>query len=303
MSRYIYSLVRCVPDPRTGEFVNVGAIAGDPSTGDWSVRQVSSENRVRKLAGPVALLAVHGFLARVGGQIDSLQTDSLQTGTFEGASELLSERWLEGLYHDHQNVVQLSAPAPILADDAEQALEILFSRQIIDPVSQAREGSLTKHRALHDIRLAYRRAALDPALVRQRVELHVGDRVHTSLDFAIANGGTVQLTQGWSFQGTLVSMVSEQVKAWAYALKCLRDGLDSRVVSADDQVSTVTQDVDLEVVVIEPITAEQRLVYQEARQVFTQIDATVHDLKDADAVGRRAAELVGKSGWSGFPTG
>lgn len=296
MGRYVYSLIRCVPDPRTGEFVNVGAIAGDPSTGDWSVRQVSSENRVRKLADPAALQAVHGFLARLGGQIDSLQIE-----TFDVASELLSENWLEGLYHDHQNVVQLSAPALILADDAEQALEILFSRQIIDPVSQAREGSLTKHRVLHDIRLAYRRAAIDQSLVRQRVELHVGDRVHTSLDFAIANGATVQLTQGWSFQGTMVSAVSEQVKAWAYALKCLRDGLDSRVVSGDDQISTVAQDVDLQVVVIGPITAEQQLVYQEAFQVFRQIDANVHDLKEADVVGRRAADLVGKSGWSGFP--
>lgn len=296
MSRYLYSLVRCVPDPRTGEFVNVGAIAGDPSTGDWSVRQVSSENRVRKLAGPAALLAVHGFLARIGDQIDSLQADTL-----EGTDDLLSENWLQGLYHDHQNVVQLSAPAPIVADDAEQALEILFSRQIIDPVSQAREGSLTKHRALHDIRRAYQRAAVDPHLVRQRVELLVGDRVHTSLDFAIANGSAVQLTQGWSFQGTLVSAVSEQVKAWAYALKCLRDGLDSRVVSADEQVSNVEGDVDLQVVVIEPRTPEQQLVYQEALQVFAQIDAAVRGLEDVDAVGRRAAELVGKSGWSGFP--
>ena len=296
MGRYVYSLVRCVPDPRTGEFVNVGAIAGDPSTGDWSVRQVSSESRVRKLAGPSALLAVHGLLARVGAQIDSLQADTLG-----GADDLLSENWLNGLYHDHQNVVQLSPPAPILAEDAEQALEILFSRQIIDPVSQAREGSLTKHRALHDIRRAYQRAAIDPYLVRQRVELHVGDRVHTSLDFAIANGSAVQLTQGWSFQGTSVSTVSEQVKAWAYALKCLRDGLDSRVVSADDHISTVTQNVDLEVVVIEPRTSEQQLVFEEALQVFGQIDASVHDLDDVDAIGTRAADLVGQSGWSGFP--
>ena len=38
--RYVFSLVRCVPNPRTGEFVNVGAIAGDPESEDWSVRQV-----------------------------------------------------------------------------------------------------------------------------------------------------------------------------------------------------------------------------------------------------------------------
>lgn len=296
MSRYVYSLVRCVPDPRTGEFVNVGAIAGNPATGDWSVRQLSSENRVRKLAGPTALQAVHGFLARVGVQIDSLQA-----GMFEGAAEPLSESWLQDLYHDHRNVVQLSVPTPIVAEDAEQALEILFSRQIIDPVSQAREGSLTKHRALHDLRRAYQRAAIDPHLVRQRVELHVGDRVHTSMDFAIANGTTLQLTQGWSFQGAQIGAVGEQVKAWAYALKCLRDGLESRVVGVDDWISSVAHDVDLEVVVIRPRTLEQRSVYDEAEQVFTQLDATMHDLGDVDAVGRTAAELVGKSGWSGLP--
>ena len=296
MSRYVYSLVRCVPDPRTGEFVNMGAIAGDPSTGDWAVRQVSSENRVRKLASSAALLAVHGFLARIGDQIDSLQP-----GTFEGTAELLDENWLDELYHDNQNVVQLSPPAPILAEDAEQALEILFGRQIIDPVSEARDGSLTKHRALHDIRGAYRRAAVDPRLVRQKVELHVGDRVHAALDFAVGNGTTVQVTQGWSFQGSRVNVISEQVKAWAYALKCLRDGLDSRVVAVDDRVSNIGRDVDLEVVVIQPRTREQDLVYQEARQVFAQIDAAVHNLEDVDAVGSRAAELVGSHGWSGFP--
>jgi hypothetical protein len=241
------------------------------------------------------LQAVHGFLARVG-----LQIDSMQPGMLEYSADLLSESWLQDLYHDHRNVVQLSAPTPIVADNAEQALEILFSRQIIDPVSQTREGTLTKHRVLHDLRRAYQRAELDPRVVRPGVELLVGDRVHTSLDFAIANGTTVQLTQGWSFQGTLISAVSEQVKAWAYALKCLRDGEDSRVAGVDDWISNVASDVDLEVVVIQPNTSEQELVYEEAQQVFTQLDASVHDLEDVDAVSQRAAELIGKSGWSGF---
>ena len=32
---YTYSLVRFVPDPARGEFVNIGAIAGDPWTSPY----------------------------------------------------------------------------------------------------------------------------------------------------------------------------------------------------------------------------------------------------------------------------
>ena len=33
--RFVYSLVRFVPDPARGEFVNVGAIAGSEESSDW----------------------------------------------------------------------------------------------------------------------------------------------------------------------------------------------------------------------------------------------------------------------------
>lgn len=297
MSRYIYSLVRCVPDPATGEFVNVGAIAGNPDTGDWSVRQVSNERHVRKLAGATELGAVHGFLARVGIEIDSMQALMLNDSV-----DLLGEGWLQDLYYDHRNVVQLSPPTPIVADNAEDALDVLFGRQIIDPVTQARDRVVTKHGVIQRIRLAYGRADIDPHLVRRRVELFVGDRVHTTLDYAVANGTTVQLTQGWSFQGALVDAVSEQVKAWAYALSRLRDGMDSRIVGVDEWVSDVTSDVDLQVVVAPPRTGEQENVYKESEQIFEQLDASVHSLEDADAIGQRATELLdGNSGWSGLP--
>ncbi len=45
--RYVYSLVRFVPDPARGEFVNVGAIAGSEDGAEWQIRQV--ENTVRAL--------------------------------------------------------------------------------------------------------------------------------------------------------------------------------------------------------------------------------------------------------------
>lgn len=293
MNRYVYALVRCVPNPRTGEFINMAAIAGQPETGDWSLRQVSNESRVRKLAGAEELQSVHGFLTRVG-----LEIDERQHLFEEESGEPLGEDWLQQLYHDHRNVVQLSAPTPIVADNAEKALDIIFGSQIIDPVSQSRDF-ITKHRVLADLREAYRRAGIDNALIHPKVEVYAGDHVHASVDFAIVNGTTVQLTQGWSFQKVGVDEVSMQVKAWGYALRLLRDGEDARVVDSNERFTTVSRDVDVQVIVASPKTRNQEIIFEEAQQVFTELDVSVHDLDDVDEIGARAAELLrGSSSYS-----
>lgn len=289
MSRYVYALVRCVPNPKTGEFINIAAIAGQPETGDWSVRQVSNESRVRKLAGAEELQAVHGFLARVG-----LEIDEQQLLFDEESGKPLTEDWLQQLYHDHRNVVQLSTPAPIVADNAEQALDIVFSRQIIDPVSQPR-NFITKHRVLAELREAYLRADINKALIHPKVDVYAGGYVHVPVDFAITNGQTIQLTQGWSFQKIGMDEVSTQVKAWGYALRLIRDGEEARVTGFDECVTTVSNDVDLQVVVASPKTREQETVFAEAQQVFTELGVSVHDLDDVDAVGARAAKLLRNS--------
>jgi Protein of unknown function (DUF3037) len=45
MGLYQYSVVRCVPEPRTGEFINVGAIAGSAEDGNWDARLITSFRR------------------------------------------------------------------------------------------------------------------------------------------------------------------------------------------------------------------------------------------------------------------
>jgi hypothetical protein len=286
VSRYLYALVRCVPDPRTGEYINIGAIAGNPKTGDWAVRQVTSDRRALKLAGAFELAAVHGLLARVEEEIDS-RHNLLELG--EG--EPLSAEWLERLHHDHRNVVQLSVPTPMIAESAETALDLIFSRLIIDPVSQPRDF-ITKHRVLAELREAYWRADVDPKLIRPKVELFVGSRVHTPVDFAVANGRALQLTQAWSFQRGGVAEIATQVKAWGYALNRVKDGEAARVIAADNHVSELGKDVDLQVAVAPPRTDDQRRVYEEAEQVFAELNVAVHSLDEVDAIGSRAAELV-----------
>lgn len=53
------------------------------------------------------------------------------------STEYLTESWLYGLYQDHRNVVQLAQPTPMLAASAEEVLDIVFERMVIDPVSHA----------------------------------------------------------------------------------------------------------------------------------------------------------------------
>jgi hypothetical protein len=290
MSRYVYSVVHCVPEPRTGEFVAIGAIAGDPETGDWSVRQVENEGRVRKLANAVAIEAAHGFLARVGEDIDQ-QLSLLE----EGDGEPLGDEWLSQLFHDHRNVVQLSRPAPMVAESADAALEVVFDRLIIEPEVRSR-GFTTKHRVLSQLRESYKRAHIDPRLVHSKVSLFVGSRLHAPIDFAIGNDDAVQLAQAWSFQKSSVDEISVEVKSWGYALRRVRDGEASRLLGDEDHVSVVGPDIDIEVVIAPPDTAHQQEVFEEAEQVFLDLGVTVRDLSQVDTVGQQAAGLLGAGG-------
>lgn len=286
--RYVYALVRCVPDPRTGEFVNIGAIAGCAEVGDWALRQVSSERRAVKLAGAGALEAVHGFLARTQEAIevqDLLINDDVE-------SDHLTEDWLQQLYLNHRNTVQLAPPTPMLADTAEDALDLVFDRMIIDPVSQPR-GYVTKHAVLAEVREAYRAADLSPGTLWPRSDIFVGANLHAAIDFAVANGRPVQLTQAWSFQRNGVGEVATQVKAWAYAIGRLRDGEPARLM-VDDRVSDIPSNIDLQVVVAPPKTSDQGRVYEEAAQVFDELGASVTDFSDARGVGARALQLMHK---------
>ena len=63
MGRYRYSVVRCVPEPRTGEFVNIGAIAGSFEEGDWSARTIGNYTRALKLCSADQIAAVTEFIA------------------------------------------------------------------------------------------------------------------------------------------------------------------------------------------------------------------------------------------------
>ncbi|MFC4535068.1 DUF3037 domain-containing protein [Sphaerisporangium dianthi] len=287
MGRYIYSIVRCLPDPRTGEFVNVGAVAGDPATGDWAVRRLSNTDRIKKFAPPPAIDVTDRFLARMSSEIGEAR-EALETET----SHALGDDWLLKLHHDHRNIAQLSPPAPIVAAHAEAALDIIFDHMIIDPASQPRQVTVGKDRVVQDLRRAYARADIPAHLLRPKSDVFIGDRLHSTVDIAVANGEVLQLAQGWSFRVTGSERLLTQVKAWGFALERLRRGDEAKVVDARGRVSEVGSDVDLQVVIATPETPQQDTAYEEAEQVFQAIGAEIHPVEDVGAVSARAASLV-----------
>jgi hypothetical protein len=128
--RYVYSVVRFVPDPARGEFVNVGAIAGSEDSSEWLWRQVENPVRARAVDDRKALEAVWAFLDRVGREMDDYER--AHESLFEPPVEL-SEEWLQRLYAEHRNVVQLSPPAPMVASTADEALDRVLDQMVLDP--------------------------------------------------------------------------------------------------------------------------------------------------------------------------
>ena len=49
MPKYQYSIIRFVPSPTRGEFVNLGVIVGNDATDEWTMEVVGKKSRAAKL--------------------------------------------------------------------------------------------------------------------------------------------------------------------------------------------------------------------------------------------------------------
>src|SRR5262245_41510303 len=110
--RYVYSLVRFVPDPFRGELVNVGAIVGSEATGEWDIVQVSNMRRARAIQEHVSYVkAVADFMDHYGALLDPWSGstgDGEDSDPAEGGGFMPTEGWLTEMYATNRSVVQLS---------------------------------------------------------------------------------------------------------------------------------------------------------------------------------------------------
>ena len=285
--RFVYSLVRFVPDPARGEFVNVGAIVGSEESSEWAIRQIENPIRVRALGAPLALDAVWSFIGRVGDEIDTYE-ESLES-LFEAETDL-SEDWLDRLHNDHRNVVQLSPPTPTVAETAEKALDQVFDLMIVDP-TQRRYPFRKKNEALGALRRAYKDKSLRKNQdLQERVELST-DHHHDRFDFAVTNGRVLQLTHAWSFQVPDQESLSKQIKSWGWTVNdALRSGGSIRTKNGER--FDVTTRVAVEVVYVPPGDGQDSPALKEARNVFHSLQITPVRVENASQVAHRASQLL-----------
>ena len=288
--RFVYSLIRFVPDPAKGEFVNVGAIVGSELSSEWQIRQVSNPVRARALDDERSLDLVWAFCTRVGADIDRFE-DSLYR-LFDSEVEL-SEDWLENLHTQHRNIVQLSPPSPMVADSADEALDRLFSQMILDP-TRHRQSTVTKHVVLAAMRRAYGSCGLhkNRGFV-ERARLSASDH-SIPVDFAVVNGQVLQLVQTWSFQSADQQSLAQQVRSWGWVVHRTRQQgaqLDASGVEGLD----VDPDIAIRAVYVPPAPDGNADAYRGVLDVFKETAIEHRPIDQVKDVAEEARRLLAKT--------
>lgn len=272
---YSFSLIRFVPDPARGEFVNIGAIAGDEASDDWAIRWISNYRRANALDSNGVLPAAKAFTGELDRRFADFDRPTL-------GSEPLSVAWLAELAADMNNIVQLTAPAPVVADSAERALDLIFDRLVVDP-ARATFRFQNRHKAQAATRRTYAEHRIPRSAIKEHVRVASG-HFNFSFDFAVHNGRALQLVQCWSFQLPNQEELTDQIKAWAWVAGHIRRN-GGRFAAADVKVPP---DLDLAAIYVPPCEAD-RLAFDEARAVFAELEITAVPFDAADDVGARAA--------------
>ena len=300
MDRYLYSAIRVVPNPASGEYINMGVIAGSDKSGDWALRGLQDERRVRHFCSPEVITAAREFMTRVGVSMDfdawTVDDDEfdLAIDPLEAAHSFDEDRLLE-LARKNRHVVQLSEPAPVLAASADAALDTVYPHLIVEPESR-RKTTLTKWRLISDLNFHYLQAGLEfRDHFSRAVSVVAGgpNSYRHGADFLVAQATARQLVQTWSFQVASQDVLSRDVKAWGWTIRELRD--HGGVATTKDRKITVPHNVDIRVVVAPPEPEQPNVVYQEARSVFDDLNIPVVSHGEESLVASKAADLLGLS--------
>lgn len=278
-----FSLIRFVPDVARGEFVNIGAIAGSEAAGEWELRLIGNLTRAKALDD-------RGVLAKAFEWAAGLEDHLIAVDQLPGAdqAEPMTFALLQRQSVDMQNIVQVSTPAPIAAESAEEALDLIFEHQVLD-VARRSFPFAKKNRAQGAARRAYADNDVPAAAIRERARVRSGV-YDGGFDFAIHNGRTVQLAQCWSFQLPNQTDLAEQVKAWSWLVHELRNDGGELVIG--DASVEVPAELEIFAVAIPPLEGRTSPAYVEAQEAFRENNVVEVGTDDADLLGQQARQAL-----------
>jgi hypothetical protein len=282
---YHYSLLRFVPDPARGEFVNLGILAGDDEAADWELRLIQNFRRAKAIDDKGALGLALAFAANLEEHIGAVEQLPETSSILPISRELVAQ-----FADEMQNVVQLTPPVPVAAETAEGALDFLFAELVVDPASP-RFRFQKKHRAVASTRRAYRAHQVPPDAVTERASIAAGPYEGT-FDFAVSNGGVVQLVHCWSFQLPNQAELAEQVKAWAWVVRELRERGGVLHVGERELAVPAGDAAEIATVFIAPTTDQDAPAFDQAQAAFEETGVLQLTPEEADTVGQHAAERL-----------
>lgn len=282
---YKFSMFRFVPDPARGEFINIGAVAGDDDSRDWGFRLIQNLSRAKAIDEGGRLRIALEFADEIVEHIAA--ADELVGISHEAMSSRLLDRWSSEML----NIVQLSEPRPIIAASAEEALDLVFAELVLDRAARSFRFE-KKHRAVGSTRKAYREHGVPESSIVERATVVAGP-YEERFDFAVFDGTVVQLTHCWSFQLPNQAELAEEVRAWAWVVRELRDrGGELRLAKRH---LAVAPDVYVASVSIPPRVGDLAHAYDEAKAAFEETEVHAFTPETAGGVAEFAAtRLAGR---------
>ncbi len=283
---YHYSLLRFVPDPGRGEFVNLGVLIGDDDAQEWELRVIQNYRRAKAIDDGGVLNLALGFIDRLESHIEALEVLPETAPVRPISLELV------GILSDEmRNVVQLTAPTPIAVASAQEGLEVLAEELLVDPLSR-RYPFEKKNRAVGVTRRAYRARHIPDQSVQQRAPVVAGP-YDALFDFAVFNGRAVQLVQCWSFQLPDQVLLADQVKAWAWVVRELRENGGQAHVGERTVDVPAGGEFEIAAVTVPPLAGQgDAHAYEEARAAFGETLVQELPPDDVDELAARAAALL-----------
>ena len=272
-----YSLVRYLPDPVTGEQVNVAAIIFDAE--HVELRTTHNWKRIQRFGGEnIAFIQdfIKAFNERYNKDATAKESDLM------AEIQEMASNWCHSL--------QVSEPRPSTEGIVE--LADFVSERFLDPGDVAKAEKETTQRVRRTTQKGA--AGLTARSIKQSVADRFGSSVGKSLvqrdypvrgtlqqhisDIAVANGKPLYLAKAVSFE------VQEN--------KNLLDHIDATKWFLDD-VRTRDQDTPIAIVVIPSL--EQSTLYERSIRIFEELSGEVVGSTNLDSWARSMAETIPES--------
>ncbi|WP_426302742.1 DUF3037 domain-containing protein [Arthrobacter sp. R-11] len=269
---YQYWVVRYVPDPIRGEFVNIALLVGQDGA-DWAFRSVGNLRRATRLGGDPAVASYwlrefERMVARLNAA--RLLSSEPALSALADSGENISAAIVARLSGRLNNAVQISAPYPIVAESSQAGIEMLFEHLVADPQPRSRPQFGTRINSY--VVDQFRRVGLDAA-IHTRPQINVG-AAHRTAGFAVTDDKVEQITNAWSFNLQDMEQVSTQIQAWAGHMGRLRSRGGSLEVKGRPRL-TVPRDVQLRVVYEEPRSDSGIEALEAAQDIWSDIEDVV----------------------------